>query len=397
MRLPVPLLLLALFIASPARAADVSTVIFPPQRMPLTFSHQLHLDKKIACDFCHEKAPTSHAASDDLIPTEESCTLCHEIDRAHPERTAKPVTACAACHPGFVVGKEIERPVVPKPELRFDHQIHVARDIPCTRCHTGMDKVTLAGRAQLPDMALCLSCHDSGRGALHAPSRCSTCHLVKADGKLETEFSSGVLRPSGTLRGDAHTLDFKLHHAAVAQNDEGYCLNCHRRDECLSCHNGVVKPFDFHGNDYVDRHAVEARRNDPNCSSCHRSQSFCLGCHERLGVVDVRSGPDGAFVPIGPKHFHPPGWADPSAAGDPNHHAWQALRNLRQCVSCHREETCLQCHASRTGAGQMGKMQVNPHPIGWAGSDRCRALAHRNFRVCMQCHGPTDPQLARCR
>ena len=245
-------------------------------------------------------------------------------------------------------------------------------------------------------MGLCLGCHDSSRQKQHASSRCATCHPVRFDGTVETTFSSGILRPSGLLRGDAHTLDFRTHHTAVAQNDEKYCLNCHRQDYCQSCHNGVVKPLDFHGNDYVNRHAIDARRNDPNCSSCHRAQSFCLGCHERLGVVDARTGSGPGFVPFGSRTFHPAGWADASATGNPQHHAWQAQRQLKQCVSCHRQETCLECHGARTGAGQFGKLQVNPHPMSWASSDRCHALADRNPRMCLQCHAPTDSKALHC-
>ena len=374
-------------------APPPSSVVFPEQRLPLRFSHRLHLGKNLACDFCHEKAPSSRSAADNLIPSEEVCATCHTIDRAHPERTAKPATACVACHPSFVAGKELERVVIPPPNLKFDHKAHIDRSVPCTRCHGEVKDLELATRAQLPRMDLCLQCHDSRRGKQHASSRCATCHLLRADGTVETQFASGVLRPSGTLRGDAHTLDFRTHHAAVAQNDERYCLNCHRQDYCQSCHNGVVKPFDFHGNDYVSRHAVDARRNDPDCSSCHRGQSFCLGCHERSGVVDARTGAGGAFAPLGTRSFHPAGWADPSASGQPNHHAWQAQRNLRQCVSCHRQETCLECHGARDGAGQTGKMSVNPHPGGWRSSERCQALADRNPRMCLRCHAAGDSQL----
>jgi c(7)-type cytochrome triheme protein len=367
-----------------------SDVIFPSQKMPLTFSHAKHLAKKIGCDFCHEKAPKSHNAADNLIPDEEVCSTCHDIDRAKPTEKQ-----CATCHPGWKPGVEVARVTMPAPFLKFDHKIHVDKKVACTRCHGDLSKVELADRAQLPQMELCLGCHDSRKAPLHAASRCTTCHLSKYDGTLETRFPTGNLVPSGTLRGDAHTLTFRTDHKAVARDDEGYCMSCHRRDFCQSCHNGVVKPFDFHGNDYVSRHPIDARRNDPDCSSCHRRQSFCLGCHERLGVVDRHTGQDGAFRPFSTRSFHPEGWADPVASGQPNHHAWQAQRNLKQCVSCHRQETCLECHASKTGAaGASSRMEVNPHPANWRGSARCNALASRNLRMCLQCHAPNDSQLS---
>jgi hypothetical protein len=386
-----------LLLCSNVALASPSEVIFPAQRLPLHFSHKKHLAKKIACDFCHDKAPRSRSAADNLIPAEEVCETCHHIDRQHPEQVSGSATACSFCHVGLQPGKPVERVVVPPPNLRFDHQIHVERGVGCARCHGDLSRVEVATRAQLPGMPLCLSCHTSGRGRLSGPSRCATCHLTQPDGTLVQSFASGTLRPSGILRGDAHTLDFRTHHAQVAQNDERYCQNCHRQDFCLGCHNGVTKPFDFHGNDYVSRHPIDARRNDPDCNACHRRQSFCLGCHERLGVVDFRTGAGGAFKPIGSRQFHPNGWADPVAAGNPNHHAWQAQRNLRQCVACHRQETCLECHADNgSAAGAAGKMWVDPHPPGWRGSERCQALADRNVRMCLRCHPAGDTKLS-CR
>jgi hypothetical protein len=393
-----------LLLALPSLAAAApSEVIFPPQRLPLAFSHARHLQHKIACDFCHEKAPGSHSAADNLIPNEETCATCHPIDREHPERVSKSATACATCHPGWQPGRAVEPVAVPAPNLHFDHAAHVGRGVACTQCHGDLSGVGLATRAQLPQMTTCLGCHNGRRGKLDAPARCATCHLLQPDGTLQQQFPTGTLRPTGALRGDAHTLEFRTHHAQVAREDEKYCANCHRPIFCLDCHNGVTKPLDFHGNDYLSRHPIEARRNDPDCGSCHRRQSFCLGCHERLGVVDARTGVDSAFTPAGTRRFHPDGWADPTATHQPNHHAWQAQRNLRQCVACHRQETCLECHAAQptvpgvpTAPGARGKQWVSPHPPGWSGSQRCLALADRNRRMCLRCHDATDLHLG-CR
>jgi len=363
--------------------AAPSEIIFPQQQLPIAFSHAKHLAKKIECDFCHEAAPKSTRSSDNLIPTRDVCETCHPPNKQHPELS---------------IGADLAKVVMPAPNLKFDHAVHVDKGVPCTRCHAALDRIDLATRNQLPTMGLCLSCHDSRRAAMHGPSRCATCHLVKPDNTLETNLPTGTLEPSGALRGDAHTLEFRTKHSSVAASDPKYCANCHRQQFCLDCHNGVVKPMDFHGNDYLDRHAIDARKDSPRCEGCHRLQSFCLGCHERLGVVDIRTGVDGAFAPIGTQRFHPVGWSDPVAAGDPNHHKWQAERNIRQCVSCHRQETCLQCHATNgSAAGGAGKMWVNPHPGNWAGSARCQAMADRNVRVCMRCHSTNDTAELSCR
>jgi hypothetical protein len=384
------LLLMMVLFASP------SEVIFPAQQLPLRFNHEKHLKKGVACDFCHEKAPGSKQSSDDLIPNEDVCSTCHPIDRENPTHVSKSATACGFCHPA---GTE-KRLVIPTPNLKFNHAAHVSKGVPCTQCHD-MGTVDVATRAQLPEMSVCLGCHDSGRGRFHAASRCATCHLTQPDNTLVQVFPSGVLRPSGKLRGDAHSIDFRRHHSEVAHNDEKYCNSCHRQDFCQSCHNGVLKPFDFHGNDYLSRHPIEARRNDPDCNACHRRQSFCLSCHERMGVVDARTGHGGNFLPSSNKKFHPDGWANTglnAAANNPQHHAWQAQRNLRQCVACHSQDTCLQCHVTnRAPASVPRRDEVDPHPPDWAGSNRCQSLANRNVRMCLRCHDSGDTAELSCR
>jgi len=384
------LLLLALVTSTVARAGSAS-VIYPTRGERLRFSHASHAARGVACDFCHERAASSRKATDDLLPSEEACATCHRVDR----KTAAG-EPCATCHLGLPAPRLGETP----PQLRFDHRAHAERAIPCARCHGDVTRADGRPGAALPTMDLCLHCHDGRRGPTHASARCATCHLTRADGTLETALPTGTLVPRRELAvgAAAHGADFRTHHAAQARQDDRACTTCHRRSECLSCHDGVVKPLDFHGGDYVSRHGIDARRNQPDCASCHRGQSFCLGCHQRLGVVDARSGVAPAFPPLGTRRFHPDGWSDARAAANPAHHAWQAQRALRTCASCHREESCMECHAAPTSTtGAAGKMQVSPHPPDWEQSGRCRALASRNARVCLRCHGADDPLVDRCR
>lgn len=402
--------------------AEPSRVIYPDQRLPLRFSHARHLRQTgVDCATCHAAALTSTSARDSLLPAEAVCAVCHPIDRADPwkapsERTGAPA-ACAACHPGLPknapeggvfsldeLTERVPRLEIPPPQLKFNHQIHAARQIPCARCHGDLTKVDLATRAQLPRMSTCLSCHTAGlhearSGALpgekprFASARCATCHLAGADGTLQVDLPSGRLVPSGSLRGDTHGATFAQSHGTVARNALDYCASCHRQSVCQRCHNGVVKPMDFHGGDYVTRHPIDARRNQPDCGSCHRRQTFCLGCHERLGVTSHDTLPGSpspsAFFPASPRRFHPEGWA--ATIPGPGHHSFEAQRNLRSCTSCHREETCLACHSALPG----GRMPagVSPHPRDWVDSGRCQALASRNGRVCLKCHRSGSAEL----
>ncbi len=390
-----------LSLASGRRAVQsVSDVIFPPQDIPLRFSHQGHLRRGTRCDACHAAAKTSMSSLDNLLPTEAECRTCHAIDRDKPTKSVasgKGPARCDACHTRYTPdGGGMARVRIPIPNIKFDHKRHARDKIPCSTCHGDLlrDKVDLATRAQLPTMSVCLTCHkpNLSRG------RCTTCHLAGTGGFMQTSYASGKLTPSGRLLGAAHTLQFARKHTAVAQSNPDYCSQCHTKEFCIDCHNGVVKPMSFHVGDYLTMHTVEARRNTPNCSTCHRVQTFCVGCHSRSGVSADRRGSEfaGPSTGIAGRRFHPLGWVDVNGVGTPQagargalHHAFQAQRNIRQCASCHREQFCVRCHTA-----QRGGFRVNPHPANWARSRRCRALSTRVGRMCSRCH--TDPAERGC-
>lgn len=361
----------------------VSSVIFPPQVIPLTFSHVKHLtEADDDCESCHDTAAESRSSLDNLIPTEEACTMCHAIDRNDPERVVaagEPPARCDACHPGIEPATGfVDRVRIPRPNLKFNHRRHVELGVDCTTCHGDLaaEGVELATRAQLPKMGLCVSCHEKN----DAPTACTTCHLAEGGGVMMTEFDTGVLAPSGSLRGADHSMGFRTNHDMVAKNDDKFCGNCHRKEFCIECHNGTVKPMDFHGNDYITLHPIDARRNDPDCGACHRAQTFCTGCHSRSGVSSDKRGSE--FDQTFPEtQFHPPGWVQ-IGERTAEHHSYQAQRNIKQCAACHREQFCTGCHA----ADASHLIVQNPHPRGWIGSRRCESLLQRNKRMCLRCH-----------
>ncbi len=359
---------------------DWSPVVYPLQRLPLTFSHARHLQRGATCVACHPDAKTSRSAVDNLIPTEVECRACHPIDRARPDKVVAgaPPARCEACHPGYAPDQPIARVYVAPTPLKFSHAAHPQ---PCTGCHGDLSRVDLATRAQLPTMSVCLSCHRDGSHEQH----CADCHLAKLGGLLETSFPQGQLVPRHTGLGDAHGSGFANDHRQEAAQVDATCTACHDRSTCIACHQGVTKPAEFHRGNYVLTHAVEARRGTPDCSVCHRAQSFCVGCHERTGV-GLRG--ETGFSGLAPAtSFHPAGWA--SSAGGPNRHAGEARRNIASCASCHRENDCLGCHSAERGA-----LRVSPHPPGWRGSARCRALDRGNRRMCLKCH--TSPSELGC-
>lgn len=340
---------------------DWSPVVYPPQKLPITFSHAAHAKRGTPCEACHATRG-SRSAIDNLIPTETACRACHAIDRASQ-------TGCDKCHPGYRPDAPVARVQVPTPPIKFSHQAHAKDD--CAKCHGDLTKVDLATTKHLPTMSSCLSCHKDGAD----DRRCGDCHLAKLGGLIETRFPHGELVPAHTGLGDAHAAGFSTNHRIEAMQNGSTCSACHDRSECVACHQGVVKPLEFHAGNYLLTHATEARRGTPDCSACHRAESFCVACHERSGL-GTRGDTDWNHAIPG-RAFHPDGWS--------MSHGREAKRNITTCASCHREEDCIDCHSA-----EPGKLNASPHGANWRGSARCKALDRGNRRMCLRCHITSD-------
>lgn len=381
-----------------------SPTIFPPQTLPLRFSHRRHTEVLgLSCLFCHDQAAQSTTSADRLLPPATRCDACHDadhsdLDRVRPSR-GRDAMVCASCHVGHQPsdGNRVRRLVVPAANLHFSHRAHHARNIGCPQCHGQVKKLDLATRDQLPRMRGCLRCHAAPPPAHgDASSDCRTCHLTGDGGRLVSQFSTGPLLPPSWLHNADHGPGWLERHKTVAAQNSTFCSSCHEESECIECHDGRVRPRPVHPNDWLSLHAVAALQDNPRCTSCHRQQSFCLTCHQRTGIT--MSGPQGNFAERG--RFHPPKaqWTD--APRSTLHHAWEAQRNLDACVSCHTERDCALCHATaamggpgaQPGDGAMGK---NPHPPGFR--SRCATALAKNARPCLVCHTLTDPMLNSCR
>jgi Cytochrome c7 and related cytochrome c len=372
-----------------------SDVIFPAQRVTIRFDHARHLSKEVGatCKTCHSAAYKSTSVDDALVPSGVVCDACHSTDHSNVAKVApgdEEMGKCAFCHLGYkpTDGNGVAEVRLPRANLLFNHKEHVARNIGCAQCHGAVEQLELATRDQLPRMRGCFNCHQMPDAASRgeAKSACDTCHLRGDRGTtIKTMFASGTLLPPRWLHNAEHTPDFIERHKTVAADDSQFCGNCHKEDFCTDCHDGRVRPRTIHPNDYLNMHAIEARMETQKCTSCHHEQSFCLDCHLRVGVAESS--------PLNAKdsgRFHPPKsiWSDPPMKL--GHHAFQAQRNLNQCVSCHTERDCVACHgALGVGAG------FDPHKTSFAGG--CATQFRRNPRPCFVCHEPSDGVLDKCR
>ncbi len=370
-----------------------SPVIFPPQALGVRFDHRRHVALGATCTTCHDGAKTSRRSADSLIPKGSRCDACHGSNhRAVPVTAGKTAPGrCGYCHVGYrdEDGQRVARIVVPPPNLRFDHAVHVGRGMDCSACHGAVGSLELATVDQLPRMRACLSCHRAEHPKAGSPSRaCPTCHLTERGSRLRTTFATGKLMPPAWLNDAEHGPDFVERHQRSAANDSRFCGSCHAEHFCTDCHDGRVRPRRVHPNDFLSQHPVAARSNSPSCRSCHQEQSFCLGCHQRSGVT--LSGPLGNIAGRG--RFHPPKSIWSNSVRGPGHHAWEAQRNLDACVSCHVERDCAVCHATAAVGGAGVR---SPHPPGFA--SRCGRALRQNARPCLVCHDPSDPTLGICR
>lgn len=371
--------------------AGPSKVVYPPQQIPLRFSHRTHMAKDgvgMKCTDCHAGATTSASASDRLLPAPKVCDGCHGSN--HDDLLAvkagdEGFGSCDTCHAGYQAsdGNAVARLAAPTARLRSNHKIHADRAIECESCHGAVQEVELATREQLPRMKGCFGCHAlSGPGRGAARSDCNVCHDALPDGRMVSAYPDGKLLPPRWMGNLQHTADFMERHKRVAADNSRACASCHTENYCTDCHDGRVRPRNIHPNDYLSLHPTEARLDNPRCSSCHQEQQFCLPCHQRAGITQT-SSPRQARAQ---GRFHPPRAIWSELPRTSQHHAWDAMRNLNACVGCHTERDCTICHASQAAGGR----GFNPHPPNFA--SRCQTAVRKNPRPCLVCHEGTNPR-----
>jgi predicted CXXCH cytochrome family protein len=313
----------------------------------LKFSHKQHLDVGVACEDCHGDVKGA-AAGARLIPTHAACAECHaEVEDQQ---------ACGMCHSRADRPRKLTRA---DRGLRFAHATH-AQKRECTGCHGPVEASQTVDDDLIPDMAVCLSCHEHAQH--FAMLECGRCHAKPVQGAAPlTEMY-------------AHTGDWKRRHQDVARGKGAVCATCHDQSFCGDCHESIAPAnpaslfaeqparAQFHRGWYLDRHAVDARVDPASCLRCH-GRTTCDSCHLEAGVSGLSRN---AASP------HPPEWLD---RGSSRSHAAAARRNLVECAACHDQgpaSNCVSCH-SRGG--------VSPHGSGFDSS-----LTRSDARVCRICH-----------
>jgi hypothetical protein len=114
-----------------------------------------------------------------------------------------------------VIARAIDKGTYLSPPGNLRGQLNTTN--PCEACHRGLGQSDQITRANMPQMADCLVCHDQ----VDPPFSCSFCHTSEAK-----------LKPA------THTPDFlDSHPKSLASLGKETCDVCHgRKFRCLGCH-----------------------------------------------------------------------------------------------------------------------------------------------------------------
>jgi hypothetical protein len=303
------------------------------------FSHKFHIaEVGVDCVTCHPAVKTSAKSSDNLFPTHDVCSTCHQdqID-----------STCSYCH---INADDIQPRTVPAREFIFSHQQHVGMtNVECKTCHADVDSSVAVNTIHLPGMTTCTTCHNDRK----ATNQCEACHVNFAQ-----------LLPRDHMRSD-----FRRFHGETTRLGtlDVRCESCHRETFCQECHQTTglknfggrdlmsdprpkTSPKDdakqtvlqrVHDLNYRYTHGIDARSRQAECASCHDAQEFCSQCHQNGGNITQA-------------HFKPashmvPGFVKMGVGSGGGLHAEEAQRDMESCASCHDAEgqdpVCLTCHA----------------------------------------------------
>lgn len=302
-----------------------------------------------------------HGKHAKLFPT---CGTCHVGAERAGQAMWPSVSSCAACHDG-VIQKTVawQAPEARRSNLAFDHVRHqsedAARPASCVDCHTVAGTPRMA--VQPPVVSRCFACHGLQTAHLAAPdSACTTCHVPLAQAtRLRREDVAAIDTPpthlaAGFAAGAGHGGLAKRPDGGVAAS----CATCHARDFCLTCH--VDAP---------EQPVIQALAPDPRSTAIPA----------RLAAPASHAEPD--FLA---------------------RHGKRLRTELRQCSTCHTQESCLACHAATPrvavalparapGRGIGALITRHPPPShGASFAERHAGQAAATPATCAGCHARAD-------
>jgi hypothetical protein len=343
-----------------------------------------------------------------VVPRVQDCLQCHQFEAHFADNTR-----CNTCHlplsrtPAFDAARIA---TLPQPDSHHEDQFlfthakrandNIAR---CSTCHTRescdrchMNSAEIASIQALENDARVAAMLADRAGSWPAPAShadvnwpwyhasivaasgiamqgCANCHRLdncqSCHGGQWQEWMSmfanqdpagAVGVRSATAAPPAHDADFVRTHGSMASLGLMDCAACHAPTDCNTCHEAPTRP-DFHLPNFMQRHAAEAWARDSDCAACHSTEVFCRSCHADVGLSPMA-------VLNSSYHDASPNWLLT--------HGKASRLGMESCASCHQQTDCLKCHSSKSGWG------VNPH-----GPDfDAERMSERGAISCSFCH-----------
>ena len=134
-------------------------------KQPIPFSHQKHAGRyKIPCQYCHVGVDKARHA---MIPSMNICMNCHSMVKPDSPYIQK-MKELYQKGDSFEWVKIHDMPDF----VFFNHERHIAKDVPCQKCHGDIASMDRVYQVERLNMKFCIECHREKE----APTSCDTCH-----------------------------------------------------------------------------------------------------------------------------------------------------------------------------------------------------------------------------
>jgi hypothetical protein len=138
----------------------------PAPTQPMPFSHKLHSDQGVTCEYCHTN---SSQAVPMTFPPASTCMGCHRVIAKNKPSIKRLADFAQSKQPIPWV-----RIYVLTPGLRWAHRKHLEAGKTCEACHGQVEQMDqMAEVTSTTTMFSCLNCHQKNQ----AKTECKTCHL----------------------------------------------------------------------------------------------------------------------------------------------------------------------------------------------------------------------------
>jgi hypothetical protein len=288
----------------------------------------------------------------------------------------------------------------------FPHSVHVdGMKLQCTFCHA---TVRTADMPTMPPPEICAPCHDElDRGV---PPERRIAAFYEPGGRYRRAapkaLAADVVYSHRDHVGTAK-LDCAECHAQVIAADhivlddvnrKPDCMQCHAdrgfdNNDCSRCHRQIDRSWrpHSHAQSWADNHGEIVRRseqaNEHRCSLCHDQATSCQACHQ----TRLPRSHDDFFRLRG--------------------HGMLAALDRSRCYTCHRTDSCEQCHTETRPLSHRGGFGAPQHrhctnchfPLADTGCRVCHRAtpghqqaapmppSHTPAMNCRLCHGNGQP------